>query len=127
MADNLHPSVKDFKAFLQKHPHVIKQVRSGNANLQELYEKYVLLGEDDPFWDNYQTAETDAEQDEKLHQKLAKYLENVDLNQVESHIHDLNGAIDNMITLIDQFKQYKQSARSNGQSFNHLFTNRSSD
>ncbi len=113
MKNASHPSVQQFKAFIQKHPTLVKKVREGELNLQETYEKYVLLGEDDPAWNkykkNYEEKNEESESSSQLYQKLWKHLGQLDVNQVEHHVNDLNGAIDNILTLINQFKQFRSN------------------
>ncbi len=46
----LHPSIESFKVFVKNHPRVMEEVRSGKLTLQELYEEWFLLGEDDTRW-----------------------------------------------------------------------------
>ncbi|SHM87571.1 spore coat protein YlbD [Gracilibacillus kekensis] len=113
MKNSSHTSVQQFKTFIHEHPLLIKKVREGELNLQETYEKYVLLGEDDPTWEKYKkNGEVKAEEStssSQLYQKLWKHIEHLDVNQVENHINDLNGAIGNILTLIDQFKQFRSN------------------
>lgn len=127
---DLHPSIKEFKEFVQKHPGLIKKVRSGNESWQDYYEKWVLLGEDDPSWEKYkqpegknynnheedkkQSKNTKKEKKEKkeLMNSLMKMVENVDLNKVEGHINQLNGAITNIQSLLHQFQDGKKKSQS---------------
>ncbi|MDL4841288.1 YlbD family protein [Aquibacillus rhizosphaerae] len=124
---DLHPTIKDFKQFVKNHPGLIKDVRSGNSDWQTHYEKWILLGEDDSSWEKYQSVSTSAsekseENDEKKDKKnkktkkdkqeimsqLMKMVENVDLNKVDGHMNQLNGAITNIQTLIGQFQDVKK-------------------
>ncbi|MDX8044907.1 spore coat protein YlbD [Gracilibacillus sp. S3-1-1] len=115
MNDMSNPSIQQFKAFIHERPLLIKEIRQGKITLQETYEKYVLLGEEDPVWNKYLSGskhdqqKSEEDSSSQFYQKVMKHLENVDLNQVEGHIHNLNGAIGNIVTLIDQFKQYRNS------------------
>ncbi|NQD68887.1 hypothetical protein HP456_23565, partial [Bacillus haikouensis] len=66
MGKSLHPKVKEFKEFVRKHPKIVKDVRNGNANWQELFEDWYLLGEEDTRWNPYRdTAEKNEEKDEE--------------------------------------------------------------
>ncbi|MCT2538084.1 YlbD family protein [Aquibacillus koreensis] len=118
----LHPSIKEFKQFVKNHPGLIKDVRSGNNDWQSHYEKWVLLGEDDPSWAKYQSvSSSDSEKEEKkgketkekkekqeIMGQLMRMVENMDLNKVEGHMNQLNGAITNIQTLIGQFQDVKK-------------------
>ncbi|GAB2543123.1 spore coat protein YlbD [Gracilibacillus alcaliphilus] len=111
----MNATVKEFKAFIERHPLLLKEVRQGERTLQEAFEQYVLLGEDDPSWRKY-TADADHQEKKadngtagKLTKKIWKHIEQLDMNQLENHINDLNGAIDHIIVLMDQFKQYRNN------------------
>ncbi|UOQ85467.1 YlbD family protein [Gracilibacillus salinarum] len=129
MKNSSNPSVQQFKLFIQDHPLLLKQVRQGNMTMQEAYEQYMLLGDDDPSWKNYQKkVKKDSENSEEestsnqLYQKVWKHIEELDINKVETHINDLNGAIDNVLTLIGQFKQFRSKNQSGtGQSSDQFF------
>ncbi|MDC3416504.1 YlbD family protein [Aquibacillus salsiterrae] len=127
---DLHPSIKEFKAFVQKHPGLIKNVRSGNETWQGYYEKWMLLGEDDPSWERFKNQsdskddvkgetqggkKTNSKKEKKeLMNSLMKMVETIDLNKVEGHINQLNGAITNIQTLINQFQDVKKKSPTNG-------------
>ncbi len=57
MSDKLHPSVREFKDFLQRHPKLVEEVRRSGRGWQEYYEKWALLGEDDSMWEKYRSKE----------------------------------------------------------------------
>ncbi|PWU68973.1 MULTISPECIES: spore coat protein YlbD [Gracilibacillus] len=109
MTDSLHPSVKQFKAFIKDHPELVKKVRSGESTWQELYEQFVLLGEDDPIWKENK-SEHNKEESDSLHAKILKQLGQLDLDKVEKHINDLSGAINQVVGLIGQYKDYTNSS-----------------
>lgn len=58
MGKTLHPKVKEFKEFVRNHPKIVKEVRNGNANWQDLFEDWYLLGEEDSTWDKYKNEQT---------------------------------------------------------------------
>lgn len=132
---DLHPTIKEFKQFVRNHPGLIQDVRNGNNDWQAHYEKWVLLGEDDPSWEKYKqlgsgkkedprteksTAQSkkgkkqrkDNKDKQELVSQLMKVVENVDINKVQDHINQLNGAISNVQTLIGQFKGAKEQSPS---------------
>lgn len=61
----LHPSVAAFKAFVNRHPKLLEEIRKSGRGWQEFYEKWAILDEDDPFWDEYKTEENAAETESK--------------------------------------------------------------
>ena len=49
----LHPSVQQFKEFVNHHPKMVHEVRNGHKTWQQFYEEWYLLGEEDPIWATY--------------------------------------------------------------------------
>lgn len=49
----LHPSIQQFKEFVNHHPKMVHEVRSGHKTWQQFYEEWYLLGEEDPIWATY--------------------------------------------------------------------------
>ncbi|WP_062105184.1 YlbD family protein [Bacillus niameyensis] len=125
---SLHPSVEQFKEFIQKHPGLIKNVRNEEYTWQELYEDWYLLGEDDPKWANYQGKEgvgtEENQSDSKLSlNQITKIFKNMDINQVQGHIQQLSQAIGAIQGVIGQFQgQESQKASSQPQTNNHPFS-----
>lgn len=121
--NQLHPSVQDFKEFVHKHPKLIEEVKKQNASWQPYYEKWILLGEEDEFWNQYrestQTAQTNNTDTNKKEEEteagsqefmgqLLGIMEKVDLNKVQEHIQQLNGAVQNIQSLVGQFQEMKK-------------------
>lgn len=110
MDKDLHPSVKEFKDFIQKNPHLIKAVRREEYTWQELFEDWYLLGEDDPKWKSDSTAQTEnsekKDEDSKLSLgQITKILKNMDGNQLQHHIQQLSQAIGTVQGVLTQFNQ----------------------
>lgn len=118
---NLHPTVIAFKNFINEHPALLKEIRITGRPWQEYYEKWVLLGEDDPYWDAYKTSSekrNDDPKDEKTNKKesknsewmqqLLKYAENLDMNKVQENVHQLSNAISSIQELLEQFQHTNQ-------------------
>lgn len=127
---NLHPSVKQFKDFVTKHPKLVKEVREKGESWQSYYEKWVLLGDEDSFWDKFkeqkekknekkssakeetiksaEEKENKEENQKEFMSQLMDMIEKVDLNKVQGHISHLDGAIQNIQTLVGQFQEMKK-------------------
>lgn len=121
MAKSLDPSVQDFKEFVQKHPELIREVRKKGESWQTYYEKWVLLGEEDPFWNRYKGESEGKTNKQSTKEKPTEFLnqimgmvEQFDLNKVQGHLHNLDGAIGNIQTLVKQFQEMKQSQGNSG-------------
>ncbi|WP_232225587.1 YlbD family protein [Oceanobacillus manasiensis] len=121
MSHKLHPSVVEFKTFINKHPALIKKIRKSGRSWQEYYEQWALLGEDDSVWDEYKEVDTGEQADQKesqgsveknkeLFSNLIKMTENMDLNKVQKQIDSFNNTISVIQELLGQFKQSETSS-----------------
>ncbi len=123
--NDLHPSVQKFKDFANRHPKLVKEVKDQGASWQPYYEKWVLLGEEDSFWDPYreekdqeavQSKKTEVKKKEESSEgnnqefmgQLMSMVDKVDLNKVQEHIQQLNGAVQNIQSLVGQFQDMKK-------------------
>lgn len=113
-----NPNVEKFKQFVQQHPGLIKEVRRGTHKWQDFYEQWTLLGEEDPSWEAYlqdktnQSEESTSTTKKKSKQDWMKQvtgmMDKVDMNKMEGHIEQLNGAITNIQSLLAQFQDVKK-------------------
>jgi hypothetical protein len=114
----LHPSIEKFKAFAKAHPRILQDVRRGDHTLQELYEDWYLLGEEDPRWDAYKDETTLLKTEEntsnstsgKWMTQIGSLIQRLDANQVQNHVNSLSEAIGAIQGVIAQF----QGAQSKG-------------
>jgi hypothetical protein len=109
MAKKLHPKVKEFKEFVQKHPKLSSEVRKGSATWQDLFEEWYLLGEEDPRWNSYREGEGNQEKKEKKEttgwmDQIGGMLKNMDPNQMQDHINSLSQAIGAVQGVLSQFQ-----------------------
>jgi len=104
-----------FKSFINKHPALRKEIRRNGKSWQEIYEKWHLLGEDDPYWDMYQKEETASKEDKvknsnpELLSQIIKYAEHVDMDRFQDQVNQLSSTISTVQEMIGQFQQSKQS------------------
>lgn len=128
----LHPTVIAFKNFINNHPKLLKEIRKTGRPWQEYYEKWVLLGEDDPYWESYkqdpanEKKESKDEKEDNIKEKssefinqILKYAENIDINKVHGHVHQLSNAIGSVQELLEQFKDTKQTGQQIRDPFSH--------
>ncbi|MEF2291650.1 spore coat protein YlbD [Virgibacillus dokdonensis] len=117
---DLHPSVSAFKQFINKHPQLIKEVRKSGKPWQDIYEKWVLLGDDDPYWDKFKQADEDNienkskdnqsnENNKELFSQLLKMTESMDLEKVQRQMEQFSSSISTIQEIISQFKQTKDT------------------
>jgi len=119
----IHPSVQEFKQFINKHPKLIANLRKKGRPWQEYYEKWILLGEEDDYWERFKELNTDEmgkkqesnvenEDDSKkknmeLFSQLLKKAENMDMDKVQKQVHQLSSTISTVQEAIGQFQQNK--------------------
>ncbi|MGG4041895.1 spore coat protein YlbD [Bacillus smithii] len=119
----LHPQVLKFKEFVKAHPKIIQEVNNKDKTLQEFFEEWYLLGEEDPLWDKYK--EKAAERSESEKQKSSKWtetiftsLKKIDPNQLQEHLYHMNQAIGALQNLLAQFQTNSSATPSPKQSPN---------
>ncbi|MFC3040220.1 YlbD family protein [Virgibacillus xinjiangensis] len=111
----LHPSVIEFKKFINKYPSLRAEIRRSGRSWQEYYEKWALLGEDDEFWAPYkkekEAKDTDGpnEKSPELFRQLMKVAEHMDINKIQSQVSQLNHSIAAVQEIIQQFQKSKHT------------------
>ncbi|SHF48917.1 Putative coat protein [Ornithinibacillus halophilus] len=109
----MHPKVAAFKEFINKHPKLRQEIRKNGRSWQEYYEKWVLLGEDDPMWEQFHSESDDKKSDEKtegkseLFSQLLKLTENVDIDKVQKNVQQLSGTIGTIQEMLSQYQENK--------------------
>lgn len=113
MSGDLHPTVRQFREFINKHPKLRRELRKTGRSWQEYYEKWLLLGEEDAFWDDFKeervNSEGNEEQKNELLGKMMNYFEKMDINKVQKQVHQLSGTIATVQELLDQFQGDKKA------------------
>lgn len=108
----LHPSVSQFKEFVQKHPKIVKDVRNGNKSWQELYQEWYLVGETDEIWNEYRTEE-EIEQSKitneeipnsKVLGRVMSFFRNIDPEQMQGQMNNLQNIASNIQQLVGIFR-----------------------
>jgi len=122
----LHPSVKEFKEFVNKYPQLRQEIRNNEMPLQEYYEKWALLGEDDPVWDKYKNNVSDQSTNEQggvqgeFFSQIMSMAKNMDITKVQQHVEQVSIAIQTIQTILGQYKQSQTNEHSQDRS-NNLF------
>ena len=123
----LHPSIESFKIFVKNNPRVMEEVRSGKLTLQELYEEWFLLGEEDTKWDDFRSEkkvdEKSNEANEDRMKKVLGTLKNMDPNQMQHYLGHLSQAIGAIQGVLAQFQNGsdQSSMNSSQKKPNHPF------
>lgn len=105
----LDTSIREFKGFLTNHPKLIRKVRKSGESWQPYFEKWVLLGETDPCWDRYkQDGEENKKQSTNFMDKLRKWTESTDMDQIQDHVKQWDHTITIIQGMLNQFLESKQ-------------------
>ncbi|WP_101843775.1 spore coat protein YlbD [Halobacillus sp. Marseille-P3879] len=108
---NLHPSVQKFRDFVKRHPAVKEQMRKDHKRIQDFYEKWMILGEDDPYWKEFsQESPKERMSKKEWMRQFGDLLQEINWEDVSKHIDDLNGAIGQIQQLISNVQQDKQKS-----------------
>lgn len=122
--ENLDESVREFKEFINNHPQIIKEIRVSGRSWQEYYEKWALLGEDDPYWhqfkqesrtNNQSNDEKSTESYNELFNQFISMMEKVDLNNVQKQVGELNTTVSTVQQLLNQYLENRQKDSGNDQ------------
>lgn len=109
----LHPSVQQFKAFVNHHPKMVHEVRNGQKTWQQFYEEWYLLGEQDEMWKVYKadgeviSSPAQENNDEKaadLMGQMLSFLKKLDAEQMQQHLANVTSAIGSVQQVIQQFQ-----------------------
>lgn len=127
VSENLHPSVREFKEFINRYPKLRQVIRKNERPLQDYYEKWALLGEDDPMWDQYKgkvNDHTDKEHDGKhseLFKQVISMAKNMDMNKVQKHINEVSVAVHTIQNILGHVQQTNQHPRERPDHLFHIF------
>ena len=102
MGENME--IDDFKAFVRTIPSVKDDVVSGRYTWQQLYEFYVVYGENDKMWDPYKKPQMDLS-------GILDIVKNVDLNALSKSFDGIQKILDlvsGFVVKDDQKPQQKQ-------------------
>ena len=79
----------EFKGFAKAHPELVKSIRSGDANWQQLYEIYDIYGDDERAWDKYLKKSSNT----SSFNNITDIVKNIDMDSVQKHINTAQKAL----------------------------------
>ncbi|ASK63606.1 hypothetical protein CFK37_16290 [Virgibacillus phasianinus] len=104
----LDASILEFRGFLNDHPLLRKKVRKSGESWQPYYEKWVLLGESDPFWDKYKEEDGNNGKESNVIAKLRKWTEETDMDQIQDRMKQWDQTISIIQGMLNQFRDDKK-------------------
>ncbi|MCR6111243.1 YlbD family protein [Bacillus sp. A301a_S52] len=122
MSQSLHPDVKRFKTFVKKNPYVLRDVKSGEKTLQDIFEEWMLFGEEDDIWESYlnddeekgETKKSNEEDEEDSTIDVLNMLKNMNLNDIQHHLGQFSTVVQSVQELVSQFRQQQTPDPSQG-------------
>jgi hypothetical protein len=107
-ADKLHPTLEEFKKFMNARPKLVLELRESGGSLQDYYNKWIEHGEEDSVWglDNDERKEEKTNHSDLLGQ-IMKYTENIDVNKIQGHFKQLNKTLNTVQILLTNFTGQK--------------------
>lgn len=112
--------IESFKEFVHKHPELIKEVKKNKRPWKEVYQDWIVLGEEHESWNQY-TKEKDNKQEERSKTKREKTeltvgdiitgLSKIQITDVQKYLSQFGSLMDAVQELLQQFNH--QSDRPN--------------
>ncbi|MFG6496279.1 spore coat protein YlbD [Fictibacillus sp. UD] len=118
--------IESFKEFVHKHPELIREVQKNKRPWKEVYQDWIVLGEEHESWNQYAKEKTedkakDNKQDERSHTQNARTdltvgdivagLSKLQITDVQKYLSQFGSLMDAVQELLQQFNN--QSDRSN--------------
>ncbi len=79
--------ISEFKSFIRTIPSIKDDVVNGRYTWQQLYELYVMYGENDKFWDSYRKSQLDLN-------GIMSIVKNVDLDALSKSFDGIQKVLD---------------------------------
>lgn len=118
----LDASIVEFRDFLTKHPKLIKKVKQSGQSWQPYYEKWVLLGESDPYWDKFKEDEGgNSKESNNVVEKLRKWTEQTDMDQIQDRVKQWDQTISIIQGMLSQFQEKKQENSISRSGYNNKY------
>ncbi len=86
-------NIDDFKTFIRSIPDIREEVDNGHYTWQQLYEYYILYGENDKIWEPYKKSHNDLSY-------IIDILKNIDLNALSQTFEGLQQVLSLLSTFI---------------------------
>lgn len=101
----------EFRVFLKKYPGIVEDVKSGNHSWQQMYENWVILGENDTLWQKYQTVPIVKETEQKTKSNsIEELLSTTSLKNVFNYVKKIDpDSISKTLNTVQKVLQITQS------------------
>jgi hypothetical protein len=113
MVKTTKKAIDEFKAFVKKYPKLSKVRRENNLSWQDLFEEWVLYGEDQSFWKEYGIEIKAAKSERKLFDfgggsgadilKVVNFLNQLDPEDLQEKLKQVDNALSMIQGFVGQF------------------------
>ena len=99
--------IEQFKSFVRKHPKLRHLVRNGEYTWQTLYEEWVMLGEEDAYWQDFlpdedeirTTSTSNSAEGQEFIRKALNYVKRLNPDDITKYISN----IQKVLSLVQMF------------------------
>lgn len=130
--NNLNGELLQFKEFINRHPKLIRKIRQDGKSWQEIYEQWVILGEEDALWEKFKEDDDDSLEKEdrtekifsafdlkpELVDQIVKYTKSIDINKLQGQVQQLSKTINTIQEIVDKYQQTNKSSNRMGRPYN---------
>ncbi|WP_051263369.1 spore coat protein YlbD [Tuberibacillus calidus] len=111
MGRKTNEAVNNFKAFLRSHPEIIQAVKEQGKSWKDVFDEYVLFGEDHEIWESYGVKKHIMKKPPGAAEimRILDFIGNLDAKAVQEHLEQINGALTNIQELIQLWQPQQQS------------------
>lgn len=111
--------IESFKDFVQKHPELIREVKKNNKPWKEVYQDWIVLGEEHESWNQYSKTKQKKEKAPKKERTKAEMtlgdilgaLSSIQISDVQKYLSQFGNVMDGIQEILQQFNN--QSDRPN--------------
>lgn len=107
--EKTNDAVNRFKKFLRGNPEIVSYVREHQLSWSNLFDEWVIFGEEDPVWEKYgvKVAEKEKEKPESpiSWKKIMDKVDHIDTGRWQERLNTVSGALTGIRSLISQFGQ----------------------
>ncbi len=115
----IDPSIEKFKNFINQYPRICEDIHSNNVSVQALYEKWMTVGEDDPYWLTYNQSSSSTHTNKKedsntsdVVQTIMSATKNMDMSKIQTYVEQVSSAVQSVQEVMQQFNNNKDSSSS---------------
>ncbi|SFP03596.1 spore coat protein YlbD [Salibacterium halotolerans] len=103
-------SIYEFREFLYRHPDLIREVRAGKQTWNQIYQDWMVLGEEHEHWDSYRMDDVsvpDEKKDSTGHtlSSVLSIIEQINIDDLQKQISQFSGMMGNVQQVMRHFQK----------------------